>query len=151
MGSFNGKGYSSLSEQLEKTGGFKTYIGKYDTEGEAISALRDMLDKNGEIYKEIEKLKDTLGSLSRYRIDAYPAAKDGGYCVIFSASKINHKVINSDESKEKEEPMLVPDINDINSHLKYLANVNKPLIRKDIDSEEDNYSSLDSGPRRGSM
>lgn len=105
MRAYRKKKYSSLSEQLLESGGCKAYYGHFKTMEEAEQEFPKMLLPDGKIYHTLQDLQDTVGSLKRYKIDAYPAQNlDGGYCIILSAVELIHKPV--DEVKKSEGPSL---------------------------------------------
>ncbi|MBR4830774.1 MAG: hypothetical protein IKZ96_03310 [Bacilli bacterium] len=92
MSAIHGKKYASLSEQLIESGGCKDYYGNFKTIEEAQEAFSKMLLPNGRIYEALQELQAAVGSLKRYKVDAYPAQNlDGGYCIILSVVELLHK------------------------------------------------------------
>lgn len=78
--------FNSITEQIEKSGGYKTTFGNFNSFEEAKNALSGMLAPEGEIRNVLKELDDSIG-LHNLELDIHPTKSDEGFCISFSVSK----------------------------------------------------------------
>ena len=84
--------YESISDQIMRSGGYKTIIGNFESYEEAVKAVPGMMEKGGIIRNMLEEIEEKIG-LKDINVNVHPTKSDAGFCIAFSAVKTKNKTL----------------------------------------------------------